>query len=198
MAKIDKDLIQDLRNRTGCGMMDCKKALEETGGDIDKSIEILRKKGASIAEKRSGNKTAEGIIEAYIHPGNQVGVLIELNCETDFVARTAAMHQFAKDVAMHIAALRPEYLKPEDADPKFVENELRIIHEQLTEEKKPEKMIAQIAQGKLKKILTEKCLLEQPFVKNDKITVHDALKELIAKLGENIVIKRFCRFEIGA
>lgn len=198
MAKIDKDLIQKLRTRTGCGMMDCKKALEETGGDLTRAVEILRKKGAAIAQKRSENATAEGIIESYIHPGNQVGVLIELDCETDFVARTEDMKKFAKDVAMHIAALSPLYLKPEDVDEKFVENERRIIKDQLANSGKPEKMIDQIAEGKLKKVLSEICLMEQPFVKNDKLTINEALQELIAKLGENIIIKRFCRFEIGA
>lgn len=198
MAKIDKDLIQQLRTRTGCGMMDCKKALEETDGDLQKAVEVLRKKGASIAQKRAENTTAEGIVEAYIHPGNQVGVMIELNCETDFVARTEDMKQFAKDVAMHIAALSPLYLTPAEVDEKFVEHERRIIKEQLANSGKPEKMIEQIAEGKLKKTLAEICLLEQPFVKNDQLTVSDALKDLIAKLGENIVIKRFCRFDIKA
>lgn len=198
MAKIDKELIQKLRTRTGCGMMDCKKALEETGGDVQKAVEMLRKKGAAIAEKRAEHETAEGIVEAYIHPGNQVGVLVELVCETDFVARTKDMKQFAKDLAMHIAAMHPLYLKPEDVDEKFVEHERRIIQEQLADSGKPEKMIAQIAEGKLKKVLSEICLLDQPFVKNDQLTVNDALKDLIAKLGENIVIKRFCRYEIGA
>jgi elongation factor Ts len=198
MAKIDKDLIQKLRDRTGCGMMDCKKALEQANGDIEKAIEELRKKGAAIAEKRSGRTTAQGIIQAYIHPGNQVGVMVEIDCETDFVARTDAIKQFANDICMHIAAMRTLYIKPEDVDPKFLEHERSIIKAQLAESGKPEKIVDQIAEGKINKLFTEICLLKQPFVKNDQLTIEDLLKDLIAKTGENIIIKRFCRFEIGA
>ena len=198
MAKIDLDLIQQLRDKTGVGMMDCKKALQETDGNIEKAIELLRKKGAAVAEKRSSNATAEGLIHAYIHPGSRIGVMIEINCETDFVARTEDIKKFAQDVCMHIAALRPLYVSPEDVDQTFMEKERAIAVEQLVAAKKPAHMIDQIVAGKLEKIYSEVCLLRQPFVKNDQITVHDYLKELIAKMGENIKIKRFARFEIGA
>lgn len=197
MAKIDKALIQKLRGITGLGMMDCKKALEESGGDIEKAIEELRKKGAAVAAKRAGKETAQGYIEAYIHPGNQLGVMVELNCETDFVANTDNVKNFAHDLCLHIAAMRPLYLSEADADPKFIEHEKSIFMEQLKDSGKPEKILDQIVQGKLKKLYSDVCLLNQPFVKNDQLTVDQALKELIAKTGENIKIKRFARFEIG-
>jgi len=198
MAKISMKEVQELRERTGAGMMDCKKALEEAGGDIELAIETLRKKGAAVASKRSGKETAEGIVETYIHPGNRVGVMVELNCETDFVARTEDFKNLAKDLCMHIAALKPLYLNPEDVDPKFLEHEKNILREQLAESGKPEKVIDQIVQGKLKKLYSEICLLEQSFVKNDQLTIADLIKESIGKLGENIKINRFARFEIGA
>ncbi|MGB8468381.1 MAG: translation elongation factor Ts [Candidatus Babeliales bacterium] len=194
---ITKEQIQELRERTGCGMLDCKKALEESNGDMEKAVEQLRKKGAAIAAKRGGNKTAEGLVHAYIHPGAQVGVLLEINCETDFVARTESVIQFAQDICLHIAAMKPLYLRSEDVDQKFLEHEKTIIQAQLAESGKPEKIVAQIADGKLKKIVNDICLLQQPFVKNDQLTVDDVLKALIAKIGENIVIRRFVRYEIG-
>lgn len=198
MAKIDLDLIQALRNRTGVGMMDCKKALQETDGDIEKAVEILRKKGAAIAEKRSGNETAQGIIHNYIHAGAKMGVMIQINCETDFVAATQDMKNFAQDLCLHIAAFKPKYVRPEEVDQDFINNEKRILIEQLENSGKPAGVITQIIDGKLKKIFSEICLMQQPFVKNDQLTVDDLLKELIAKMGENIKVTRFCRFEIGA
>ena len=197
MAKIDLKLIQELRNITGMGMMDCRKALEENDGDIEKAIVFLRKKGAAVAEKRSGNTTAEGIVQAYIHPGSHVGVLIELNCETDFVANTAEFKQTANDLCLHIAALKPLYLTPEDVDPKFLERERDILRDQLKNSGKPEKMIDQIVEGKVSKLYSEICLVKQTFVKNDQLTVEQVIEGLIGKLGENIKIKRFARFEIG-
>jgi elongation factor Ts len=198
MPKVDLDLIQKLRDITGVGMMDCKKALQETDGDIDKAIELLRKKGAAIAAKRGANETAEGIVHAYIHPGSRIGVLVEVDCETDFVARTEDLKRFANDVAMHIAAMKPMYIAPEDVDAKFLEHEKSIFKEQLLASGKPEKIVNQILDGKVQKLYTEVCLLKQPFVKDDQLTVDDLLKQLIAKIGENIKIRRFCRFEIGA
>ncbi len=198
MAIIDKKMIQKLREITGLGMMDCRKALEETDGDIEKAVDVLRKKGAAVAAKRSDKETAEGVIHAYIHPGSRVGVLVELNCETDFVANTEDVRNFVKDVALHIAAIKPLYLAPEDVDPKFLEHEKSILREQLAGSGKPENIVEQIMQGKLKKLYSELCLLEQPFVKNDQNTVAQALEEIIGKTGENIKIKRFSRFEIGA
>ncbi len=197
MAKIDLTLIQQLRDRTGAGMMDCKKALTETDGDMEKAIEILRKKGAAIAEKRSGNATAEGLIHAYIHPGSRLGVLIEINCETDFVARTEDLKKFANDVCMHIAALKPRAVSPDDIDANLVAKERAQFTEELLASKKPANIIDQIVNGKVEKFYAENCLLRQPFVKNDQVTVGDVLQELIAKLGENIKIKRFVRFEIS-
>lgn len=197
MAKVDLELITQLRTRTGAGMMDCKKALLESDGDMEKAVELLRKKGAVIAAKRGANLTAEGIVHTYIHPGNRVGVLIEINCETDFVARTDDMKNFAADVCLHIAAQKPLYLSSQDVDPKFLEHEQRILKEQLLTSGKPEKIIDQIIEGKIKNLYAEICLLNQPFVKNDELTIDDLLKELISKLGENIKIKRFARFEVG-
>lgn len=194
---IDRTLIQELRDATGLGLMDCRKALEETNGDIAKAIEMLRKKGAAVAAKRAGKETTQGLIHAYIHPGSQIGVMIELNCETDFVARTEATRQFAQDICLHITALKPLYLAPEDVDPKFLAHEKEIMHEQLVNSGKPEKMLAQIVEGKVQKLYSDVCLLNQTFVKNDQLTVTQALQELIAKTGENIKIKRFARFEVG-
>lgn len=197
MAKIDLDLIQKLRNMTGAGMMDCKKALETTDGDIEKAITELRKKGAAVAGKRSGNATDEGLVYAYIHPGDRIGVMIEIDCETDFVARTNDFKQFAKDVCMHIAAYNPKYVSPEDVDQTFLDKERAFYIEELVKANKPAAVIDQIVQGKLNKLYSSICLMHQPFVKNDQLMVKDVLQELIGKLGENIRIKRFARFEIG-
>jgi elongation factor Ts len=198
VATIDKNLLTQLRDITGLGMMDCKKALEETNGDIEASIELLRKKGAAVALKRSDKGTSEGLVHAYIHPGSRVGVLIEINCETDFVARTEAVEQFAHDVCLHIAAMKPMYLDAAQVDPTFLEHEKEILREQLAGSGKPAKVIDQILEGKVQKMYTDICLLEQTFVKNDQKTIKDLLQELIAKTGENIKIRRFSRFEISA
>lgn len=198
MAKIDIALIQQLRERTGLGMMDCKKALEETNGDIEKAVELLRKKGAAVAAKRSDKTTSEGLVHAYIHPGAQIGVLIELNCETDFVARTEAVKEFAHGVCMHIAAMKPLYLAPEDVDRTFLEKEKEIIKEQLAQSGKTGKILDQIVEGKVNKLYTDICLLEQPYIRNDKMTIRQALQELIAKTGENIKIAKFARYQVGA
>ena len=198
MAKIDIALIQQLRERTGLGMLDCKKALEETNGDIEKAIELLRKKGAAVAAKRSDKTTAEGLVHAYIHPGSQIGVLIEVNCETDFVARTDAIKEFAHNVCMHIAAMKPLYISTADVDETFLSKEKDIIKEQLAQSGKTGKVLEQILEGKLKKVFSDVCLLEQPFIKNDKLTINQVLQELIAKTGENVKIKKFARYEVGA
>lgn len=195
MTEISMELIKKLRDKTGVGMMDCKKALQETNGDIEKAIEILRKKGASIAQKRSANETSEGLVYAYIHPGSRIGVLVEINCETDFVARTEDMSKFANDIAMQIAAFRPVCISEEEVDKDLVEKEKNIYREQL--KGKPAQVIDKIIEGKLQKYYTEICLLNQPFIKNDKISVSDLLKDLIAKMGENIKIRRFVRYEVG-
>jgi elongation factor Ts len=197
MADVTLDLIKELRDRTGIGMMDCKKVLIENNGDVEKSIEVLRKKGALAAEKRAGNKTSQGIVHAYIHPGAQVGVLLEVNCETDFVARNDLMKQFAIDLCMHIAAFKPMCVGSADINQDFLAKEKAIHHEKLMLEKKPAQIIEQILEGKMKKLYSEVCLLHQPFIKDDSKTVEDYLKEITVKLGENIKINHFSRFEIG-
>jgi elongation factor Ts len=191
------ELIQQLRERTGMGMMDVKKALEQTSGDMEKAIEVLRKKGADVAAKRAGNDTSEGVVQAYIHPGSRIGVLLEIDCETDFVARTNDMKQFANDLCLQIAAMKPSWLNPEDVDQTFLSKEKEILRDQLAGSGKPEKVINQIVEGKLNKIYSEVCLMKQSFVKNDQLTIEDLLKEMIAKLGEKIVVRRFVRYEIG-
>jgi len=197
MVKIDKALLQELRDHTGLGLMDCRKALEETAGDFDQALELLRKKGASVAAKRADKETGEGLIKAYIHPGDRLGVLIEINCETDFVANTDAVRQFAQDLCLQIAANKAMYVAPENVDPNFLEHEKDIFKEQMAGSGKPEKIIEQIVEGKVKKLYSDICLLEQPFIKNDQLTVRDVLQGLIAKTGESIRIRRFCRFELG-
>lgn len=198
MAEVTLELIQQLRQKTGVGMMDCKKALQETDGDIEKAIDLLRKKGAAVAQKRSGNATAEGLVHAYIHPGSRVGVLIEIDCETDFVARTEDLSKFAQDLCLHITAYKPMCVRKEEVDPSFLEREKSIIREQLGMANKPAAIVEQIIEGKVQKIYTDVCLMHQAWVKNDQLTVDDVLKEVIAKMGENIVIRRFARFEVGA
>lgn len=198
MAKVSLEDIQKLRDITSMGMMDCKKALEETGGDIEKAIEALRKKGASVAAKRGGNETAQGLIHAYIHPGATLGVLIEINCETDFVARNEEFKKFAHDLCMHIAALRPMAVSPDQIDPIWMKKEVEIVREQLKNEGKKEEFIEKILEGKMQKIYSEQCLLQQKFVKDDKLTVEQVLQNLIGKMGESIRVKRFVRYEIGA
>lgn len=197
MSKVDIKLIQELREKTGLGMMDCKKALEENSGNIEKSIEALRKKGAAVAAKRSDKVTSQGTICSYIHPGDQIGVLVEINCETDFVARTDSVKQFAKDVAMHIAAFKPLAISPEEVDQTLIIKEREILSAQLLQSGKPANIIEQILEGRINKFYAEICLLKQPFMKNDKITVEEELKQLIAKTGENIKIRRFARYQVG-
>lgn len=197
MATVTLELIQQLREKTGLGMMDCKKALQETDGDVEAAIELLRKKGAAVALKRADKATSEGLVHAYIHPGAKIGVLIELNCETDFVASTVDIKQFAQDLCLQITAFKPLYLSSDLVDETFLQRERDIAREQLAGSGKPEKIIEQIVDGKMKKLYSEICLLDQPFIKNDQVTVNEALRDLIAKVGENIKIKRFARYEVG-
>jgi elongation factor Ts len=198
MVKIDKALIQELRDRTGLGLMDCRKALEETNGNIELAVEILRKKGAAVAAKRADKETSQGTVCAYIHPGSQIGVMVEINCETDFVARTAAVQDFARDLCLHITAMKPLYLAPENVDEKFLEHEKSIFKEQLASSGKPDSILNKIVEGKINKLYSDICLLKQTFVKNDQYTVEQMLQDIIAKTGESVRIKRFARFEIGA
>jgi elongation factor Ts len=189
--------VQKLREMTGAGMMDCKKALTETDGDFDKAIDYLRTKGLQKVDKKAGRATEQGIIQAYIHPGSRLGVLVEINCETDFVARTDAFLNFAKDVAMQIAAAKPVTVAREDVSSAVIEHELEIYRGQAREQGKPENVIERMIVGKLDKYYQENCLLEQAFVKDPDKTIRDYLNETIARLGENMVIKRFVRYQLG-
>ncbi|HPG40456.1 MAG TPA: translation elongation factor Ts [bacterium] len=189
--------VKTLREKTGAGMMDCKKALEEANGNMDEAIDFLRKKGLQKVEKKAGRSTQEGLIQHYIHPGSRLGVLVEINCETDFVARTDDFQTFCKDVAMHIAAAKPLVVDREEVSQDLINKELEIYRAQAREQGKPENVIERMVSGKLDKFYQENCLLEQAFVKNPDITIKDLLHQLIAKLGENIVIKRFIRFQLG-
>jgi len=190
--------VSELRARTGAGMMDCKRALEEANGDMDKAVEVLRKKGIAKAEKRAGRVASQGLVVSYIHHNQQVGVLLELNSETDFVARNEAFGQLARDIALHIASADPIGVNPEDVPAEMLDRERRIAEEQVAAEGKPENIRAKIVEGKLKKFVAERTLLEQPFVRNDKITVGELIKEASGKLGEAISVRRFARFQIGA
>lgn len=195
--EISTVLIKELREKTGVGIMDCKVALQESGGDVEKAIEYLRKKGIATAKKRGGRTTSEGQIQSYIHAGGKIGVLVEVNCETDFTGKTQDFTNFVKDVAMQIAATNPLAIDREGIPPETLEKEKEIYATQARESGKPEKVIDRIVEGKLKKFYSEACLLEQPFIKNPDITVQDLLNELIAKTGENIIIRRFVRYQLG-
>ncbi len=194
---ISAKTVKELRDKTGAGMMDCKKALTETDGDIDKAINYLREKGIAKAAKRAGRETAEGVIYSYIHPGSKLGVLVEVDCETDFVARNEDFQAFAKDIAMQIAAANPIAIRREDIDQKMIDQEKEIYRQQALNEDKPEKIIDKIVDGKLEKYFAETCLLEQAFVKDNDRTIKSILNDIIAKIGENITIKRFARFMLG-
>jgi len=194
---ISASQVKELRDKTGAGMMDCKKALIESDGDIEKATDYLRKKGITKAEKRAGKAANEGIIEAYIHTGGRLGVLVEINCETDFVARTDDFKHFAKEIAMQIAATNPLVVDREQLAPEIIEKEVEIYKTQALESGKPEKIIERIAQGKLEKYYQEVCLLEQPYIRDPNTTVKDVLMETIGKIGENISIGRFVRFRLG-
>jgi elongation factor Ts len=197
MADITAAMVKELREKSGAGMMDCKKALVETGGDFEKSIDLLRKKGIAAAEKRADRAANEGRIESYIHPGSKLGVIVEVNCETDFVAKTDDFQKFSRDIAMHVAASAPRFITREDVDQKSIDKEMEIYKDQAKSQGKPEAIIEKIAVGKLDKFYSEVCLMEQPFVKDPNMTIKDLLTGTIAKLGENITIKRFSRFKIG-
>ena len=189
--------MKELREKTGAGMMDCKQALTEAAGDLAKAEEVLRKKGLSAAAKKSGRIASEGAVASYIHMGGKIGVLVEINCETDFVARTEGFQNLVKDVAMQIAAASPLYVRREDVPPELIAKELEIARHQAKEQKKPEAIVEKIAQGKVDKYYKEVVLMEQAFVKDDKKTVQVVVTEAVAKIGENIQIRRFARFVLG-
>ena len=195
--EITAKMVSELRRLTGAGMMDCKKALQECDGDMEKAAEYLRKKGIAKAAKKAGRATANGLVEAYIHHNGQLGAMVEINCETDFVARTDEFRQFCHDVAMHVAAANPLAIDRDGVDASVVEKEAEIYRAQMKEEGKPDNIIDKIVQGKLEKFYKEVCLLEQPFVKDPDMTIRELLQSKIGSLGENMEIKRFVRFQIG-
>ena len=194
---ITSQMVKELRERTGAGMMDCKKALEEAQGDMEKAVEILRQKGLAAAAKKAGRVAAEGVVESYIHGGGRIGVLVEINCETDFVAKTDEFKAFARDIAMQIAASKPEYVKREEVPQEVIEKEREILRAQALNEGKPANVVEKMVEGRIEKYYKEVCLLEQPFIKNPDVTVKELLNEKISKIGENINIRRFVRFELG-
>ncbi len=194
---MDMEKIRELRERTGAGIVDCKDALAQSKGDIEQAVDILRKKGLALAAKKVGRVTKEGIIDAYIHPGDRLGVLVEVNCETDFVARNQDFRRFVRDIALQIAASEPLVVSREELSPDIIAREKDIYRSQMQDVKKPPEIIEKIIEGKMEKFYNSVCLLEQPFVKIPEKTVGDYLKEQIAKFGENIVIRRFTRFRLG-
>jgi len=197
MSEISAAMVKQLREKSGAGIMDCKHALAECEGDVDKAIEYLRKKGLATAQKRAGRATKEGAVQAYIHMGGKIGVLVEVNCETDFVAKTDDFTAFVKNIAMHIAATNPLGILPEDVPADAIEKEKEIYRAQALEMGKPEKMVDKIAEGKLNKFFKENCLMNQAYVRDPNMTIQDYLNDVIAKTGEKIGIRRFARFQVG-
>ncbi len=195
--QITSTMVKDLRDKTAAGMMDCKKALTETGGDMEKAVDLLRQKGLAVAAKRAGRATSEGVIETYIHAGGNLGVMIELGCETDFVAKNDDFREFGRNIAMHIAAVNPLAVTREEIPGDIVAREKEIYVQQALESGKPEAIVEKMVTGKVEKFISETCLLEQQYVKNPDLTVQDLLNELVGKMGENISIKRFARFQVG-
>ncbi len=195
--EIKAELVKELRQRTGIGMMECKQALQDSKGDVDKAIVILRKKGYARAQSKMSRETAEGIISSYIHLNGKIGVLLEVNCESDFVARNDEFKELVKNIAIHIAASNPRYVSSEEISPEILEQEKDIIEEQFKDSKKPPEIIEKIIQGKLGKFYQEVCLLDQPYIKDDKVSVKQLVASYIAKFGENIRISRFARYELG-
>lgn len=194
---ISASMVKELRGRTGAGMMDCKKALAETGGDLEKAVIYLREKGLAAAAKKAGRIAAEGLIESYIHGVGKIGVLVEVNCETDFVAKTDEFKSLARDIAMQIAAAKPEFVRREEVPAEALNKEREILRAQALNEGKPEKIVDKMVTGRIEKYYKEVCLLEQPFIKDTNLTVQQLLTEKIAKIGENISVRRFVRYELG-
>jgi len=197
MATISAATVKELREKTGAGIMDCKNALSQCNGDTGKAVDFLRKKGLATAAKRAGRATTEGIVESYIHMDSKLGVLVEINCETDFVAKNEAFKEFAKNIAMHITSTNPVGIRQEDVPKKTIDKEKEIYRAQVLEMGKPEKIVDKIVEGKLNKFFKDNCLMNQAYVREPDITIEDLLKDMIAKIGENITIKRFARFKIG-
>mgnify|MGYP000272584424 CR=1 FL=1 len=194
---ISIELVKDLRQRTGAGIVDCKAALQESKGNMEGAIEYLRKKGLATAAKKAGRIATEGLISSYIHAGGKIGVLVEINCETDFVAKTEEFQNFVKNMAMHIAAANPQFIRREDVPPEVLEKEREIYRTQALDSGKPAKVIDKIVEGKLERFFSETCLLEQTYIRDSDRTVKEVLDGMIGKLGENIAIRRFARFQLG-
>lgn len=194
---VSASAVKELRERTGAGMLDCKKALEETNNDIDKAVALLREKGLSAAASKAGRVATEGVVESYIHAGGRIGVLVEINCETDFVAKTEQFREFAKDVAMQIAAANPKFVRREDVPADEIEKEREILKAQALNEGKPANIVERMVEGRISKYYEEYCLLEQSFIKNPDQTISTLLNEKISQIGENISIRRFARYELG-
>ncbi|MBS3939226.1 MAG: translation elongation factor Ts [Peptococcaceae bacterium] len=197
MAKIEASLVKELRERTGAGMMDCKKALSETSGDMEKAVEFLREKGLAAATKKSGRITSEGIVESYIHGGGRIGVLVEMNCETDFVAKNEDFRALVRDMAMQIAAANPQYITREEVPTHIIEHEKEILRAQAINEGKPEKIIDKMVEGRLEKYFAEVCLMEQNFVREGDQSVKEYIQSKVAIFGENMAVRRFARFQMG-
>ena len=195
--EISIDLIKDLRQRTGAGVVDCKAALNETKGNVDAAIDYLRRKGLASAAKKAGRIATDGLVSSYIHAGGKMGVLVEINCETDFVAKTEDFKGFVKNIAMHIAAANPQYIRREEVPAEVLEKEKEIYRTQALESGKPEKVIGKIVEGKLERFYSEVCILEQTYVKDSDLTIREVLDAMIAKVGENVTIRRFARFQLG-
>lgn len=189
--------VKELREKTGAGMMDCKKALGETGGDLDKAVDYLRQKGLAAAAKKAGRMAADGAVAAYVHPGGKIGVLVEINCETDFVARTAEFQSLLKDIAMQVAAANPRYVRREDVSAGELEREKSIYRQQALETRKPANVIDKIVDGKMERYYSEICLMEQSFIKDPDKKVSDVMNDAVARLGENIQVRRFARYHLG-
>jgi elongation factor Ts len=195
--EITAAVVKELREKTGAGMMDCKKALSETGGDLDKAVDYLRQKGLAAAAKKADRAATDGAVAAYVHPGGKIGVLVEINCETDFVARTAEFQGLLKDIAMQVAAANPRFVRREDVSTEEFEKEKAIYRQQALETGKPEKVIDKIVDGKMERFYSEVCLLEQSFIKDPDKKVADIMNEAVARLGENIQVRRFARYHLG-
>ncbi|MDE0165093.1 MAG: translation elongation factor Ts [Bryobacterales bacterium] len=197
MAEITAKMVKQLRDKTGAGIMDCKRALAKAGGDIDQAELNLRKRGIDVARKKAGRKAQEGLIGAYVHPGSKLGVIVEVNCESDFVARTDDFQQLVHDIAMHVAATDPRFIRKEDVDNEVLEKEREVQRARALDAGKPEKIVDKIVEGRMKKFYEEVCLLEQPFVKDNASTVGELITQMVSKLGENILVSRMARFKVG-
>jgi elongation factor Ts len=194
---ISAQLVKELRDRTGAGFMDCRNALTETGGDLEEAIQVLRKKGQAMARKKSSREATEGSVGCYVHAGGKIGVLVEVNCETDFVARTDQFQQLCHDLAMHVAALDPRYVRREEVTEDMLAREREVYAEQARASGKPEKIISQIISGKMEKFFEENCLYEQRFIKDESVTVRELIEQAVARMGEKVAVRRFVRFKVG-